>query len=101
MGTTNFSRHIVEDRIDRYVAIATKIGFGEILYTVNSTNRYGDTIMQLTSTGVIIVKTPDEKLITIYCGTIATVKKHFRLDCMPRDLFFTIRNNEKKGYCNL
>ena len=41
MEKTTFSRHMIEDRTDRYVTIATKVGFGEVLYTSTYSDRDG------------------------------------------------------------
>ena len=104
MGKTSFSRHMVEDRADRYATIATKVGFGEVLYTSTYSDREGrwhNRTVQLTSTGVCIVRAEDNTIVTMYCATIAIVKSYFRIEKLPRELFAAIRLNEKKGYCNL
>ena len=104
MGKTSFSRHMVKDRTDRYVTIATKVGFGEVLYTSTYSDREGrwhNRTVQLTSTGVCIVRAEDNTIVTMYCATLAIVKSYFRIEKLPRELFAAIRLNEKKGYCNL
>ena len=104
MGKTSFSRHMVEDRTDRYVTIATKVGFGEVLYTSTYSDREGrwhNRTVQLTSTGVCIVRAEDNTIVTMYCATLAIVKSYFHIEKLPKDLFTAIRLNERKGYCNL
>ena len=104
MGKTSFSRHMVEDRTDRYVTIATKVGFGEVLYTSTYSDRNGswkNRTVELTSTGVCIVRAEDKTIVTMYCVTLALAKSYFKIDRMPKELFAAIRLNERKGYCNL
>ena len=104
MGKTSFSRHMTMDRADRYATIATKVGFGEVLYTSTYSDRDGrwqNRTVQLTSTGVCIVKSESGTVVTMYCVTLALAKSYFKLEKMPRDLLAAIRLNERKGYCNL
>ena len=104
MEKTTFSRHMIEDRTDRYVTIATKVGFGEVLYTTTYSDRAGrwhNRTVQLTSTGVCLVRADDGTIVTMYCATLIKVKTYFKIDRLPRELFNTIRVNEKRGYCNL
>ena len=104
MGNTKFSRHVLEDRLDRCATIATKVGFGEVLYTSTYSDREGrwhNRTVQLTSTGVCIVRAEDNTIVTMYCATLAIVKSYFHIEKLPRELFAAIRLNERKGYCNL
>jgi hypothetical protein len=104
MAKTNFSRHMIVDRLDRYATIATKVGFGEVLYSSTYSDKDGrwqNRTVELTSTGVCIVKSESGTIVTMYCVTLALAKSYFKLDKMPRDLFAAIRLNERKGYCNL
>ena len=104
MAKTSFSKHMIEDRADRYVTIATKVGFGEVLYTSTYSDRNGswkNRTVELTSTGVCIVRAEDKTIVTMYCVTLALAKSYFKLDRMPKELFAAIRLNERKGYCNL
>ena len=104
MGDTKFSRHMTMDREARYLTIATKVGFGEVLYTSTCSDRNGrwkNRTLELTSTGVCIVRAEDNTVVTLYCATIATVKTYFKVGKLPPALFSVIRSNEKKGYCNL
>ena len=104
MAKTSFSKHMVEDRVDRYVTIATKVGFGEVLYTSTYSDRNGswkNRTVELTSTGVCIIRAEDKTIVTMYCVTLALAKSYFKIDRMPKELFAAIRLNERKGYCNL
>ena len=101
MAKTVFSKHMTDDRADRYVTIATKVGFGEVMYTVQRDGQYGLVTMELTSTGVVIVKGADNRIITMYCATVATVKCYFELARMPMGLYNSVRSNEKRGYCGI
>jgi hypothetical protein len=104
MAKTNFSKHMKMDRVDRYVTIATKVGFGEVLYSSTYSDKDGrwhNRTVELTSTGVCIVKSENGTIVTMYCVTLALAKSYFKLEKMPRELFAAIRLNERKGYCNL
>lgn len=101
MAKTNFSKHMTSERADRYVVIATKVGFGDVMYSTQRNGRYGMVTMELTSTGVIFVKGADGYVITMYCATVSTVKCYFGLERMPLPLYNMVRSNEKRGYCNL
>lgn len=104
MGTTKFSRHMLEDRADRYVTIATKVGFGEVVYTSTCSNlgeHWKNRKLELTSTGVCIVKGMDNTIVTMYCAKLSVVKAWFTKEKLPKELFNIIRRNEKMGYCDL
>lgn len=104
MAKSKFSRHIIEDRLDRCATIAAKVGFGEVLYTSTYSDRAGrwrNRTIQLTSTGVCIVRAEDDTIVTMYCATLAAIKSYFRIEKLPKDLLALVRLNERKGYCNL
>ena len=104
MGNTKFSRHMTEDRTERYITIATKVGFGEVLYTSTYSDRNGrwaNRTLQLTSTGVCIVRAEDDTVVTMYCATLAETKASFKVDRLPPALLSAIRSNEKRGYCRI
>lgn len=101
---THFSKHMTEERADRYVTIATKVGFGEVLYTATEDNRGRLEVtrtVELTSTGVVIVRAMDKTVVTMYCATIATALNLFHMNRLPPELYKVIRSNEKRGYCNI
>jgi hypothetical protein len=102
MKKEKISKHLIEDRMDRYVTIATKVGIGEVQYTVESNGQYGFVKIELTSTGVIIVRSVvDDMVITLYCATVATIKRYFGFERMPLPLYNAVRSNERRGYCNI
>lgn len=100
MRIEKFSKHMLTDRADRYVLIATKVGFGEVLYTKQRVASDGrEVIMELTSTGVTIVRSLDRTIITMYCTTLAYVKIYFDIDHLPKNLLSAIMRNQRNGYC--
>ena len=104
MAKTHFSRHMIEDRTDRYITIATKVGFGTVLYTKTYDEQqaqYHNRTIELTSTGVCIVRGQDKAIITLYCATLAVIKSIFQLQKLPAQLFAAVSTNQRKGYCNI
>ena len=104
MAKVNFSKHLTKDRVNRYVTIATKVGFGEILYSTtysDKDNHWKNRTVELSSTGVCFVKAEDGTIITIYCATLAIIKSYFKIERLPKSLLSAVRLNERKGYCNI
>lgn len=102
MAKEKFSKHLIQDREERYLTIATKIGFGTVQYSVTRTSTDGrEVIMELTTTGVVLVRAMDMTIITMYCATIPIAKGYFNIDRLPRELLLTISHNQKKGYCGI
>ena len=101
---TKFSKHMIEDRMERYAVIATKVGFGEVIFSTirepegRVTERR---LLQMTSTGVCIVRSMDDVVITMFCATISITKCYFPNQELSPALVRTIRFNERKGYCNI
>ena len=98
-----FSKHMVQDRTERYTTIALKVGFGDVVYSIERRrNTDGQmVIMELTTTGVVFVRAMDRTIITMYCATIPIAKGYFGLERIPRDLLLAILHNQKKGYCGI
>lgn len=77
---TKFSKHMIEDRMERYATIATKVGFGEVIFSTirepegRITERR---LLQMTSTGVCIVRSMEDVVITMFCATISITKCYF------------------------
>ena len=93
------TNHLSEDRIDRAVFIATTIGFGEVIHKTKKANKEGkERCYCITDTGVIIVKTPDEKVvITMYiAGKKQTSELFNGKDNVPSSLWTTVCRNEKR-----
>ena len=90
--------------MDRYTNIATKVVFVTFLYTTECAEQqeqYHNRTVELTSTGVCIVRAADKTVITLYCATLAVIKSIFKLKKLPTQLFAAVAFNERKGYCNL
>lgn len=104
MEKTKFSKHMTMDRLERYATIATKVGFGETVMT-STCSIFGEhrkhRNLELTSTGVCIVRDPDGTIITMYCAKLSVVKAWFTTERLSKELFTTIRRNERLGYCDL
>ena len=60
--------HLIEDRMDRVVFIATKVGFGEIVEEFYIEDNHGKHYECVTSTGVIISTRPAMLLPMLCCS---------------------------------
>lgn len=100
---TNLSKHAMTDRLDRITFIATMIGIGEVRAERSTVSRSGgQCVMQLTSTGVIVVKGKDNgTIVTMYLATISVAKTFFPNFPIPKDLFRIIDKNQRNGLCNI
>ena len=96
------TKHLREDRVGRYAAIATTIGFGEIIATFPRANEKGPTIHILTSTGVIFVKSArTEQMITCWVASPSQIYKYYENTRPPIALIQKARKNQQKGYCKM
>lgn len=99
------SRHLLEERSDRVAYIGMTMGFGEIQYKFHSANKLGKRIEAITTTGVIVVLSNDEKaIITMFPATIdkaAAMFKDAGEDKIPYNLYCTIKKNQLKGYLKM
>lgn len=92
------SRHLLEDRADRLINIATTVGFGEIIYKRKLEKGTGWAVF--TDTGVMLVTdVHDSFIITMYLVSIKQASAIFQGE-IPVDLFDAIKRNQKKGYIN-
>lgn len=92
------SRHLLEDRADRLISIATTVGFGEITYKRKLTKGIGWAVF--TDTGVMLVTDiHDSFIVTMYLVSIKQATAIFQGE-IPVDLFDAIKRNQKKGYIN-
>jgi len=99
MVRIQFSEHAINDRSDRIVKIATSMGFGNIIETIESENHYGPTRHCLTDTGVIIVKpAKEEKVITMYAISEGKLKNFYAqaAKSVPLYLLKVVRSNVKR-----
>lgn len=104
MQKVKFSRHALEDREDRIVFIATNVGFGEVYDTIQiyEVDR-GYRKVELTETGVAIIKAVDEELvITMFVPSRAQLIKWYGdKNIVPIRLLNVAKRNEKKGWANI
>jgi hypothetical protein len=101
MTKQEISRHIIQDRMERMVLIATTIGYGNIIREFITDGKYGKIRQCITDTGVIILKEYDtNKVITAYVITvdrlIATYRAEAPNERVPQYLYKTVLNNQKK-----
>lgn len=91
------TQHALNDRMDRLMEIAMTIGWGEpCLEVEEETNVY-----VITSTGVVLVKNLEGKLITAYVGSIQKVFAIYRshgYNELPYDLMTTVIQNSKRKW---
>ena len=93
------TKHLIEDRADRVVFIATTVGFGDIVEEFYMEDNHGKHFECVTSTGVIIVKGLDKKtVITMYVAHHNQIKRLYKERKIPRNLQAVIKRNEKKGW---
>jgi hypothetical protein len=102
MMRVTLTKHMEQDRLDRYARIATEVGFGRTVMTIKEEDRrrrHEIVTLYLTSTGVLIIRNQQEEIVTMYCPTIKQVKKHFGIERLPQFLFHAICDNYRRGYC--
>lgn len=103
MKKTKFSKHALEEREDRIVWIATEVGFGQVvdtiqIYDVERSYRR----VELTETGVAIIKAVDEEVvITMYLPTQRQLINWYGdKNLIPIRLLNVAKRNEKRGWTN-
>lgn len=89
------SKHLIEERSDRLLKIATTVGFGEISYKKRlEDNRHAI----FTTTGIMMITdVHDTFIITMYFANLEKVAAIFKGET-PKDLLKQIHRNMKKGY---
>lgn len=95
------SEHFKNDRADRYAFIATEVGMGRVIHSYKQpTNKWGTEpcVVHITSTGVAMVKTCDDMLVTMYVLTLKEAEKYFTNVAMPFLLSAVIKANMKKRF---
>ena len=103
MKKTKFSRHALEERENRIVWIATEVGFGQVVDTIqiyDAERSYRR--VELTETGVAIIKAVDEDMvITMYLPTQhQLIKWYGDKNLIPIRLLNVAKRNEKRGWTN-
>lgn len=93
-----FSKHMLQDRTDRYVFIATQLGFGEIIFTKPHQTSAGAGTFNITSTGVIMIMGYNNTVITMYIGSAEQIRAAYGKNQIPRELVHQIRRNEKRNF---
>jgi hypothetical protein len=89
--------HFTSERLDRYAFIATTIGVGEVVHSHKQTRtKVGDApcTVDITNTGVAVVRTPENAIVTMYILTIGEAKKYYA--DMPMMLEAIIRTNMRR-----
>ena len=93
------SKHFRTERADRYAFIVTEVGLGKVIHSHKQQyNKWGTEpcIVEITSTGIAIVKTADDKLITMYVLTLNEAERYFVDSAIPFLLAGIIRANMRK-----
>lgn len=101
MTKQEISRHIIKDRMERMVLIATTIGYGNIVREFITDGKYGKIRQCITDTGIVIIKELEtDKVITAYAIRIARLIALYRSEApnerLPQKLHNVVVNNEKK-----
>ena len=103
MKKTKFTRHALEDREDRIVWIATEVGFGQVVDTIQIYDvERGYRRVELYETGVAIIKAVDEEIvITMYLPTQRQLAAWYSGSrFVPVRLLNVAKRNEKRGWTN-
>lgn len=101
MTRTKFSKHALEDREDRIIWIATKVGFGEVIDELQIyDDERGRRRVCLTTTGVAIIKAADcEFVLTMFIPTQHQIIGWYGAkEATPIHLLNVAKRNEKKGW---
>lgn len=95
------TEHFQKERAARYAYIATTVGVGKVIHEHKQTyNKWGTEpcVVAVTDTGVVIVKSPEGAIVTMYIVSIQEARKYFVGAAMPFVLEAIIKTNMKKGY---
>jgi predicted membrane GTPase involved in stress response len=95
------SKHFLTDRADRYAFIATTIGIGTVVHTYRqSFSKYGDEpcTVNITNTGVAIIKNDKGMVVTMYVITLKEAQKYFINNTIPLILNAIIKRNMRNNY---
>lgn len=96
MKKMKFSEHILNERMERVVAIAMAVGMGEVVLTIPDKEPHR--MASLTSTGVVFITAENGIVVTIYLATIPQVDKMYHVAGkeMPKAIRQVVKNNAKK-----
>lgn len=89
--------HLSDDRLDRVVFIATKIGYGNVIQEkVYLNTERGNYWRQITDTGVLIVRSEDKKtIITMWLANINQATEIYNGRRLPQYLYNRIMKNRQ------
>ena len=98
------SEHFRKDRADRYAFIVTTIGLGTVVHSHKQNFcKYGTEpcTVNITSTGVAMIMSPEGVMITMYVLTLSEAEKYFTNSVMPLLLHSIIKKNMRNRYHTL
>ena len=103
MKQAKLSKHAKVDRPDRILWIATEVGFGQVVDTIQIYDvERGYRRVELYETGVAIIKAVDEEIvITMYLPTQRQLAAWYNGSrFVPIRLLNVAKRNEKRGWTN-
>ena len=103
MKQAKLSKHAKVDRPDRILWIATEVGFGQVVDTIQIYDvERGHGRVELQETGVAIIKAVDEEIvITMYLPTQRQLAAWYNGSrFVPIRLLNVAKRNEKRGWTN-
>lgn len=95
------TKHMINDRMNRWLFINETIGIGEVIRSTAPYKHERTAQMcykELTSTGVIIIRGEHAVVITCYIATIEQAKTFYPNGKLPLALEGRVRTNNKRGY---
>ena len=98
---TKVTLHFRDERADRATYIAQTIGFGDIIHSVECYHFNTYQIRQLTETGVMIIRSPSNEIITMFIAKPDQVKSYYMMNNLgrvPQWLATKVKKNWQKGY---
>jgi len=98
---TKFTRHALEDREDRIVWIATKVGFGQVIDTIQIYDvERGYRKVELYETGVAVIRVNETNaIITMFLPTPTQLENWYgKKGSVPIRLATMAKLNKKRGW---
>ena len=93
------SQHLMKERAGRYAFIATTVGLGEIVHR-HARRHTGDNravMVNITSTGVVMVEGDDQSIVTMYLANITEIEQYFDNASVPWLLAARVKTNMSQG----
>ena len=96
------TKHFMKERAGRYAFIATTVGIGKPVHTIERINSNSGELcyVQVTDTGVVMVKSKDNAIITLYLANITEIQTYF-VNGVPCVIEAIVKRNMKKGYVKM